>query len=86
MRGAIKLLTGLLTISAVILAAGMMVEPIVRIVAEDPAVAEIGLSGMALDMQQVLLQWLPLLFVAFLLVFGVMYALRRGRTTDVRRR
>lgn len=86
MRGIVKLFTGLFVGAAMVLVAGSVVEPLVRIVAEDPAVSDMGLSGTALNLQQVLLQWMPLLLIAFLLVFGVMWAIRRGRTTEVRRR
>lgn len=86
MRAIVKLFTGLFMGAAMVLVAGAIVEPLVRIVAEDPAVSDIGLSTTALDLQQVLLQWMPLLLVAFLIVFGVMWSIRRGRTTEVRRR
>ena len=86
MRGLTKLITGLFTISALVLVAGSVVEPIVSVVASDSAVQSYGWDSTAGGLQQVLLQWMPLLFVGFLVVFGVMWAIRRGRTTEVRRR
>lgn len=86
MRGVQVFVTGLLVISTIVLMMGTLVEPIASVVLASSAVQDMGLAADVKSIRETLLRWVPLLFIAYLITFGGMWAFRRGRTTEVRRR
>jgi len=85
MRGIQTFVIGLLVISAVVMFAGILLEPITAVVADSSAVQEMGWDSEAVDIQNTILRWVPLMFIGYLLTWAVMWAIRRERTTGVRR-
>ena len=85
MRGIQTFVIGLLVISAVVLFAGVLLEPITEVVLASSAVQEMGWDSEAVDIQNTILRWIPLMFIGYLLTWAVMWAIRRERTTGMRR-
>ena len=85
MRGIQTFIIGLLVISAVVMFAGVLLEPITEVVLASSAVQEMGWDNVAVDIQNTILRWIPLMFIGYLLTWAVMWAIRRERTTGVRR-
>jgi len=85
MRGIQTFVIGLLVISAVVLFAGILLEPITEVVLASSAVQEMGWDSAAVDIQNTILRWIPLMFIGYLLTWAVMWAIRRERTTGMRR-
>lgn len=86
MRAVVVFLYGLLTISAITLMAGTLLEPILEVVTASQAVADLGWSSDAVSITDTILRYMPLMFIAYLLAFAGAWAFRRERFTDVRRR
>lgn len=86
MRGVQVFVTGLLVISAVVLLMGTLLEPIAAVATDSAAVQNLGWADDANQIRDTILRWVPLLFIGYLVTFGTMWAFRRGRTTEVRRR
>lgn len=85
MRAIQTFIIGLLVISAVVMFAGVLLEPITEVVLASSAVQEMGWDNVAVDIQNTILRWIPLMFIGYLLTWAVMWAIRRERTTGVRR-
>lgn len=85
MRGVQTLVIGLVIVSAVTVFMAATVEPIAQIVMARESVQELGMAGDAESIQNTLLRYVPLMWIAFLLVWAAIWAFRRGRTTEVRR-
>lgn len=86
MRGVQVFVTGLLVISAIVLLMGTLLEPIAQVAMDSTAVQNLGWADDAGQIRDTILRWVPLLFIAYLVTFGTMWAFRRGRTTGVQRR
>ena len=85
MRGVIVLVTGVFTIAAVVMVAGVVVEPIAQVVVSNQAVQNLGWTGHVTSIQTTVLRWGSLLGIVFFVVWAFLWALRRSRTTEVRR-
>lgn len=85
MRGVVVFMTGLLVISAVTLVAGALLEPILDVVTASSAVQDLGWASDAESITDTILQYVPLLFIAYTLAWGTAWAIRRERHTEVRR-
>ena len=85
MRGAAIFIGGLLTISAITMFAGVLLEPFIHIVADDSAARAMGWDTVGEDIGDTILRWMPLLFIAYLLVWGFVWYIRFERFTEVRR-
>ena len=86
MRGVALFMSGLLVIAAVTLVAGALMEPILDVVTASEAVQELGWASDAESITDTVLQYAPLLFIAYTLAWGTAWAIRRERRTEVRRR
>lgn len=84
MRGVAVFITGLFVLTAVTMFAGIMLEPVLAIVADDPAVQEQGWDSDATSITDTILRWMPLLYIAYLLVWGSAWYFRRERMTGRR--
>lgn len=85
MRAIAVFFGGLLTISAIMLIAGPLVEPIAAVVLDSSAVQTLGWASEVKSIRTTLLQWVPAIFLAYLVTWAGMWVFRRGRTTGVRR-
>lgn len=79
------LVVGLLIVSAVMLAAVPLLEEIGAIVAQNESVQALGWDSMVPDYEAVVLRWMPAIWIIYLLTWGVVWAIRKGRTTGVQR-
>jgi len=80
------MITGVFTITVVALVAGVVVEPIADVVIASDAVRALGWRQDAIDIRSTVLRWSMLLGIVFFVVWAAMWAIRRSRTTEVRRR
>jgi len=85
MRGVQTFVIGLFVISAIVMFAGVLLEPITAVVMDSEAIQEMGWDNEAADIQNTILRWMPLLFIGYLLTWAFMWSIRRERTTGVRR-
>lgn len=85
MRGVVMFVTGLFMISGITMFAGMLLEPFISIVAADPVIQDLGWEETPADIGDTILQWMPLLFIAYLLVWAAVWYFRFERFTEVRR-
>ena len=85
MRGVQTLVIGLVVLSAVTLFMAAIVEPIAAVALDSEAVQDLGWASDVESIQETLLRYVPLMWIAFLLTWVGMWAFRRGRTTEVRR-
>lgn len=85
MRGVVVLVTGVFSIAAVMMVAGVVIEPIAQVVVDSQAVQNLGWTGHVTGIQNTVLRWGALLGIIFFVVWAFMWALRRSRTTEVRR-
>ena len=85
MRGVVVFITGLFIISAITMFAGVLIEPFVAIVAEDSAMQNLGWAGIGEDIGDTILRWMPLLFIAYILVWASAWYFRVERFGQVRR-
>jgi len=85
MRGVQTFIIGLVIISVVVMFAGVLLEPIADVVLASSAVQALGWDSQALDIRDTILRWMPLLFIGYLLTWAGMWAVRRERSTGVRR-
>lgn len=81
MRGVAVFITGLFVLTAVTMMAGVVMEPILEIVANDPAVIAAGWDDDVRDITNTTLQWMPAIWIAYLAVWAGGWYLRRERTT-----
>ena len=86
MRGVVVFVTGLFMISGITMFAGMLLEPFIAIVGNDEAVQALGWGDTPADIGDTILRWMPLLFIAYLLVWAGVWYFRFERFTEVRRR
>jgi len=86
MKGVMQWVTGLLLIACLALAAGPVVDRLTRVVETDAAVQSHGWGHIATSLQSVVLQWAIFLFLLASLIWGVLWAMRREKSTGVRRR
>jgi len=85
MRGIVELITGVFAIAAVALVAGVILEPITGVVISSEAVKSLGWDSIALNIRDNILRWAMLIGILFFVVWATMWAIRRERTTEVRR-
>ncbi len=85
MRGVAVFITGLLLLSIITLVAGVTLEPVLEEVANDPAVESMGLDDDATKITDTILRWMPLMYIAYILVWATAWYFRRERMTGVRR-
>lgn len=85
MRGVVVFVTGLFVISGITMFAGMLLEPFIEIVSNDATVEAMGLGDTSVDIGDTILRWMPLLFIAYLLVWAGVWYFRFERFTQVRR-
>ncbi len=84
MRGVATFIVGLFVISAVVLFAGALLDPLAETIASFGAVESLGWDDSALDIRDTILRWVPLLYIGYTLIWGLMWYLRRERLTAVR--
>ena len=68
------------------LVAGVLLEPITDIVLAADGVQALGWGSEALDIRDTINRWAMLLGIVFFVVWAGMWAIRRERRTEVRRR
>ncbi len=85
MRGVAVFITGLLLLSIITMIAGVTLEPVLEEVANDPAVESMGLDDDATKITDTILRWMPLMYIAYILVWAAAWYFRRERMTGVRR-
>lgn len=85
MRGVAVFISGLFVLTLITMFSGAMLEPILEIVATDPAVQSLGWATYATDITDTINRWIPLLYIAYLLVWSGMWYLRKERMTGARR-
>lgn len=83
-RPIIVFITGLLTITAVTLLSGVVLEPLLEAVVNDQAVQQLGWAADAEKVVDTVNQYAPLLYIVYLLVFAVAWAFRKERVTSRR--
>lgn len=81
MRGAIVIISGILSIAAIVMVAGWIVEPLTEVVTSSAAVQEQGWDSHAENIQETVLRWAVLIFLAGLGLWAGLWAIRRERTT-----
>ena len=86
MRGVAALVTGSFLIAITVLVMGVVMEPITSIVIASDAVQALGWGSSAESIRDTVLRWSPLAGVLFFVVFAVMWAIRREKRTNQRRR
>lgn len=84
MRGAVVFLTGLVFLSGFVLLSGVLLEPFLEIVVQDEAVQALGWGSDAERIVDTIQRNAPLIYIVYLLVFGVAWAFRRERVTSRR--
>lgn len=85
MRGIAVFISGLFVLSAITMAAGVLYDPIVQMVANDAAVQAQGWDSSVTNISDAVLQWMPAIWIAYLLTWAGAWYLRRERHTGVRR-
>lgn len=80
----IAYVAGLLMLALITLFSGVMLEPILEIVAADPAVQDQGWAHTAESITDTINRNAPLALIGYHLVFGLAWALRRERVTSRR--
>lgn len=84
MRGVIVFVGGLLFISGLVLLSGVVLEPFLEVVVNNEAVQQMGLANDAERIVDTIQRNAPLIYIVYLLVFGVAWAFRRERVTSRR--
>jgi len=84
MKAIVEIVTGAFMIAAVVLVAGVTVEPIAAVVLSSDAVQSLGWGSTVRDTRTVLLRWSILLGLLFFIVWGTLYTIRKTRTTTVK--
>lgn len=85
-RGMVVLVSGIFTVAVFALIAGVVIEPIADVVLASEAVQTLGWDSIVLSIRRATLRWAMLLGIVIVIVWAGMWAIRRGRTTGVRRR
>ncbi|WP_435551953.1 hypothetical protein [Natrinema sp. CGMCC1.2065] len=86
MRGVAVFISGLFILTAITMFTGVMYEPILEIVANNGAVQQAGLASDATDIADTVLRWMPLMYIAYILVWATLWYFRRERMTAPRGR
>lgn len=86
MRGIVVFITGLFTISVLVLMMGTLLEPITTVVTDSSAVQSLGWAGTATSIRDTILNRIVLVFLAFLFIWPTLWYIRKNRNTGVRRR
>lgn len=86
MRGITIMITGTFLIAVVGLVAGILAEPIANVALASEAVRELGWQDKVTNIRDTILQWTILLGILYNVVWAGMWAIRRERSTEVRRR
>jgi uncharacterized membrane protein len=86
MRGIVVFITGLFTISAIVLVMGAVLEPLTTVVTGSGAVQSLGWASKATSIRDMILNRIVLVFLIFLVLWPTLWYIRKNRNTGVRRR
>lgn len=81
MRGIAVFISGLFILTVFTMFTGPILEPVLDVVASDPAVQAQGWDSTAANITDTITRWMPLMYIAYLLTWAGAWYFRRERMT-----